>query len=67
MIKVEEFINALDNQRLQRLYSDKNCYLQEVASGNLYAEAIIPMNRSVEEFMETDQEVENLEDLTKGV
>ena len=64
MIKVEEFINALDNQRLQRLYSDKNYYLKEVASGNLYAEAIIPMSRNVEEFVETDQEVE---DLTKGV
>ena len=64
MIKVEEFINALDNQRLQRLYSDKNCYLKEIASGNLYAEAIIPMSRSVDEFVETDQEVE---DLTKGV
>ena len=64
MIKIEEFINALDNQRLQRLYSDKNYYLKEVASGNLYAEAIIPMSRSIEEFVETDQEVE---DLTKGV
>lgn len=59
MIKVEEFINALDNQRLQRLYSDKNCYLEEVASGNLYAEAIIPMSRSVDEFKETDKEIQD--------
>ena len=57
MIKVEEFINALDNQRLQRLYSDKNCYLKELASGNLYAEAIIPMSRSVDEFVETSEEI----------
>lgn len=61
MIKVEEFINALDNQRLQRLYSDKNCYLKEVASGNLYAEAIIPLSRSASEFKETDKEIEKEE------
>lgn len=58
MIKVETFINILDKQEYQKIYSDSNFYIKEIATGVEYEEAIIPLERSVEEFIETDKLIE---------
>ena len=58
MIKVETFINKLDNEELQKIYSDSNFYIKEIATGVEYEEAIIPLERSVDEFIETDKLIE---------
>ena len=61
MIKVETFINKLDNEELQKIYSDSNFYIKEIATGVEYEEAIISIERSVDEFIETDKLIEKEE------
>lgn len=61
MIKVETFINTLDNEELQKIYSDSNFYIKEIATGVEYEEAIISIERSVDEFIETDKLIEKEE------
>ena len=61
MIKVETFINKLDNEELQKIYSDSNFYIKEIATGVNYESAIIPLERSVDEFIETDKLIEKEE------
>lgn len=58
MIKVETFINKLDNEELQKIYSDSNFYIKEIATGVEYKEAVISIERSVDEFIETDKLIE---------
>lgn len=58
MIKVETFINPLDNEELQKLYSDKGYYIKEIATQVEYKEAIISIERSVDEFIETNKLIE---------
>ena len=58
MIIVETFINKLDNEELQKIYSDRNFYIKEIATGVEYESAIIPLERSVDEFIETDKLIE---------
>lgn len=58
MIKVETFINKLDNEELQKIYSDSNFYIKEIATQVEYEEAIISIERSVDEFIETDKLIE---------
>lgn len=58
MIKVETFINKLDNEELQKIYSNSNFYIKEIATGAEYEEAIISIERSVDEFIETDKLIE---------
>ena len=61
MIKVETFINKLDNEELQKIYSDRNFYIKEIATGVEYEEAVISIERSVDEFIETDKLIEKEE------
>ena len=61
MLKLETFINNLDGKTLIKITSDSNYYVKELATGNLYAEAIIPLSRSASEFKETDKEIEKEE------
>ena len=61
MIIVETFINKLDNEELQKIYSDSNFYVKEIATGVNYESAIIPLERSVDEFIETDKLIEKEE------
>ena len=61
MIKVETFINKLDNEELQKIYSDSNFYIKEIKTGVNYESAIIPLERSVDEFIETDKLIEKEE------
>lgn len=61
MIIVETFINKLDNEELQKIYSDSNFYIKEIATGVEYEEAIISIERSVDEFIETDKLIEKEE------
>lgn len=61
MIIVETFINKLDNEELQKIYSDSNFYIKEIATGVEYEEAVISIERSVDEFIETDKLIEKEE------
>ena len=61
MIIVETFINKLDNEELQKIYSDSNFYIKEIATGVNYESAIISLERSVDEFIETDKLIEKEE------
>ena len=61
MIKVETFINTLDKQEYQKIYSDSNFYVKEIATGVNYESAIIPLERNVDEFIETDKLIEKEE------
>ena len=61
MIIVETFINKLDNEELQKIYSDSNFYIKEIKTGVNYESAIIPLERSVDEFIETDKLIEKEE------
>ena len=61
MIKVETFINKLDNEELQKIYSDSNFYIKEIKTGVEYESAIISLERSVDEFIETDKLIEKEE------
>lgn len=61
MIIFETFINTLDNEELQKIYSDSNFYIKEIATGVEYEEAIISIERSVDEFIETDKLIEKEE------
>ena len=58
MIIVETFINKLDNEELQKIYSDRNFYIKEIATGVEYESAIIPLERSVDEGIESDKMIE---------
>ena len=61
MIIVETFINKLDNEELQKIYSDSNFYIKEIKTGVNYESAIISLERSVDEFIETDKLIEKEE------
>ena len=61
MIIVETFINKLNNEELQKIYSDSNFYIKEIATGVNYESAIISLERSVDEFIETDKLIEKEE------
>ena len=58
MIIVETFINKLDNEELQKIYSDSNFYIKEIKTGVNYESAIISLERSVDEFIGTDRLIE---------
>ena len=58
MLICETFINELDGKTLKKIYSDSNFYIKEIATGVEYEEAIIPLERSVDEFIETDKLIE---------
>lgn len=58
MLICETFINELDGKTLKKIYSDSNFYVKEIATGVEYEEAIIPMERSIDEFIETDKLIE---------
>lgn len=62
MLICEEFINKLDGKTLKRIYSDSNFYVKEIKTQVEYSEAVIPMSRSVEEFVETEHEIEKEEE-----
>ena len=61
MLICETFINKLDGKTLKKIYSDSNFYIKEIATGVEYEEAIIPLERSVDEFIETDKLIEKEE------
>ena len=61
MLKCETFINELDGKTLKKIYSDSNFYVKEIATGVEYESAIIPLERSVDEFIETDKLIEKEE------
>ena len=48
MIIVETFINTLDYEELQKIYSDSNFYIKEIKTGVNYESAIISLERSVD-------------------
>lgn len=58
MLKCETFVNLLDGKTLKKIYSDSNFYVREIATGVEYESAIIPMERSVDEFIETNKLIE---------
>ena len=58
MLKCETFVNLLDNKTLKKIYSDSNFYVKEIKTGVNYESAIIPMERSIDEFIETDKLIE---------
>ncbi len=58
MLICETFINELDGKTLKKIYSDSNFYVKEIATGVEYEEAIISIERSVDEFIETDKLIE---------
>ena len=61
MLICETFINELDGKTLKKIYSDSNFYVKEIATGVEYESAIIPLERSVDEFIETDKLIEKEE------
>ena len=61
MLICETFINELDGKTLKKIYSDSNFYIKEIATGVNYESAIIPMERNVDEFIETDKLIEKEE------
>ena len=61
MLICETFVNSLDNKTLKKIYSDSNFYIKEIATGVEYGSAIIPMERSIDEFIETDKLIEKEE------
>ena len=58
MLKCENFVNLLDGKTLKKVYSDNNYYIKEIATGVEYESAVIPLERSVDEFIETDKLIE---------
>ena len=61
MLICETFINELDGKTLKKIYSDSNFYVKEIATGVEYESAVIPLERSVDEFIETDKLIEKEE------
>lgn len=55
MLICETFINKLDGKTLKKIYSDSNFYVKEIKTGFKYKSAIIPMERSIDEFIETEE------------
>ena len=58
MLICETFINELDGKTLKKIYSDSNFYIKEIKTGVNYESAIISLERSVDEFIETDKLIE---------
>lgn len=58
MLICETFVNLLDGKTLKKIYSDSNFYVKEIATGVEYESAIIPLTRSIDEFIETDKLIE---------
>ena len=58
MLVCETFINELDGKTLKKIYSDSNFYIKEIKTGANYESAIIPLTRSIDEFIETDKLIE---------
>ena len=61
MLICETYINELDGKTLKKIYSDINCYVKEIKTGANYESAIIPLERSIDEFIETDKLIEKEE------
>ena len=61
MLICETFINELDGKTLKKIYSDSNFYIKEIKTGVNYESAIISLERSVDEFIETDKLIEKEE------
>lgn len=61
MLKCETFVNLLDKKTLKKIYSDKGYYIKEIATDVEYEEAIISIERSIDEFIETDKLIEKEE------
>lgn len=58
MLKCETFINELDKKTLKKIYSDSGFYVREIKTGVEYEEAVISIERSIDEFIETDKLIE---------
>ena len=61
MLICETFINELDGKTLKKIYSDSNFYIKEIKTSVNYESAIIPLERSIDEFIETDKLIEKEE------
>lgn len=61
MIKKEYYNTRQDGVKLFRTYSDENKYIQKVGTTEIYSEAI-DIEDATYEYVETEQEIENIED-----
>lgn len=58
MIIKEEL--TINNKNFTRTYSDNDCYIKQISSGNLYSEAYDLIDYP-QEYEETDTKIEHIE------
>jgi hypothetical protein len=64
MIVKEFYQTRQDGVKLYRTYSDENKYIQKVGTNEVYSEAI-DIEDAPYEYVETDQEIETIEDFVE--
>lgn len=62
MIVKEYYNTRQDGVKLFRTYSDENKYIQKVGTTEIYSEAI-DVEDATYEYVETEQEIENIEEI----